>query len=71
MSDHDLEHNQLESLRRKVAEMRTRQAALAARQELLENLIALARSGLDASIARGSGQVPAARRACAEVAALL
>src|SRR5262245_25254469 len=42
--------DELESLRSEVAELRTREAALAAQQELLENLIALARSGPDASM---------------------
>jgi signal transduction histidine kinase len=40
----------MESLRREVAEMRTREAALAAQQELLENLIAVARAAPDASM---------------------
>jgi signal transduction histidine kinase len=40
----------LESLRREMAEMRTREAALAAQQELLENLIALARSSPEAAM---------------------
>jgi signal transduction histidine kinase len=40
----------LAALRREVAELRTREAALAAQQELLENLITLARSGPEASM---------------------
>jgi len=41
---------EIESLRREVAEMRTRETALAAQQELLENLIVLARSGPESSM---------------------
>jgi signal transduction histidine kinase len=41
---------ELEALRREVAELHTREAALAAQQELLENLIALVRAGQDATM---------------------
>jgi sigma-B regulation protein RsbU (phosphoserine phosphatase) len=41
---------EIEALQHEVAEMRTREMALAAQQELLENLIALARSGPEASM---------------------
>src|SRR5689334_19287881 len=50
MSEHMADPGELESLRREVAELRTREAALAAQQELLENLIALARTAPDASM---------------------
>ena len=50
MDDQNPDKGDLEALRREVAEMRTREAALAAQQELLENLIALARSSPDTSM---------------------
>ncbi|MEO7912903.1 MAG: HAMP domain-containing sensor histidine kinase [Roseiflexaceae bacterium] len=50
MNDHQLDNSELESLRREVAELRTREAALTAQQELLENLIALVRAGPDATM---------------------
>ena len=50
MNDPEPDISDLESLRREVAELRTREAALAAQQELLENLIALARAAPDASM---------------------
>ncbi|HJZ47525.1 MAG TPA: HAMP domain-containing sensor histidine kinase [Roseiflexaceae bacterium] len=50
MSSNNLDQDDPEALRREIAEMRTREAALAAQQELLENLIALARSSPDASM---------------------
>jgi signal transduction histidine kinase len=50
MDAHELDKDQLEALRREVAELRTHEAALAAQQELLENLIALVRAGPDTSM---------------------
>jgi signal transduction histidine kinase len=50
MNDREPDIGDLESLRREVTELRTREAALAAQQELLENLIALARAAPDASM---------------------
>src|SRR4051812_14087979 len=50
MNDYVPDNTGLESLRREVAELRTREAALAAQQELLENLIALARAAPDVSM---------------------
>ncbi|HEU5104075.1 MAG TPA: HAMP domain-containing sensor histidine kinase [Roseiflexaceae bacterium] len=50
MTEYDPDIDDQAALRREVAEMRTREAALAAQQELLENLIALARSGPEASM---------------------
>src|SRR3954467_4573620 len=50
MSDHDPDPGELEALRHEVAELRTRDAALSAQQELLENLIAMVRAGPDASM---------------------
>ena len=49
MTDHE-PVGDLESLQRQIAEMHTREIALAAQQELLENLIALARSAPEASM---------------------
>jgi signal transduction histidine kinase len=50
MTKYDHDTADLAALRREVAELRTHEAALAAQQELLENLIALARSGPEASM---------------------
>jgi signal transduction histidine kinase len=50
MSDREPDSAELESLRREVAELRTREAALTAQQELLENLIVLVRAGPDAAM---------------------
>ena len=64
MGDHESEMSDLESLRREVDELRTREAALAAQQELLENLIALARAAPDSS-----GATVSVRLACVLVRA--
>src|SRR4051812_27254674 len=50
MKEHTPDQGELESLRNEVAELHTREAALAAQQELLENLIVLVRAGPDASM---------------------
>jgi signal transduction histidine kinase len=50
MNDHEPDSSEVESLQREVAELRTREAALTAQQELLENLIALVRAGPDATM---------------------
>jgi signal transduction histidine kinase len=50
MNDHAPAPDDLASLRREVADLRTRAVAQAAQQELLENLIALARAAPDSSM---------------------
>jgi signal transduction histidine kinase len=50
MNDPEPDTGELEALRHEVDELHTREAALAAQQELLENLIALARAAPDTSM---------------------
>jgi signal transduction histidine kinase len=50
MNNHTPDPDQLAALHSEVAELRTRQAALTAQQELLENLIVLVRAGPDAAM---------------------
>jgi signal transduction histidine kinase len=50
MTDLEPYNDELAALRREVAELRTREAALTAQQELLENLIVLVRAGPDATM---------------------
>src|SRR5215207_2601579 len=50
MNYHEPDSDQHEALRREVAELRTREAALTAQQELLENLIVLVRAGPDVTM---------------------